>query len=387
MTRCPHCFHTLSDDLFAWVCRSGSCQTKPDPQASALHGTPVSTGPLIRIRRPNPSPKGWAPPERVECSACHISRVEACPDCRFDLPRGWRAGQATCIAMAGARVTGKTVYLGVLVKQLAQLAAELDTTLEPATIQTRLTYEKVYEKALFEERRIALPTPMATVMDAPQRQSLIYSIGVIKGVRRFLVFRDVAGEDLENDEADQPHLSFFQHADGVIFMFDPLRVPEVRDHLRDLVPEQLGHGGDPHAVLNKVLRLVSGGPAAIAVVLSKFDAMQALRSVSGSEWSRVMSNAGAAFLRDEQVTDAPYNESEGQLLHLEVRSLLFRLGAGPIATSLERPHTGQSITHRFFAVSALGEPTEGEALHARGITPFRCLDPLRWLLWDQGVLA
>lgn len=386
MTRCPHCFHTLTDARFAWACRSGTCPVAHDPGASALHGTAVSTGPVVPVVKPDPAPKGWTAPDRVECPSCGTAMSEVCPDCRFDLPRGWRTGHATCIAMAGARVTGKTVYLGVLVKQLAQLAAELGTTLEPASIQTRLTYQTVYEKALFDERRIARPTPMATVMDAPQRNSLIYSLGAINGVRQFVAFRDVAGEDLESEAGDAAYLSFFQHADGIIFMFDPLRVPEVRDHLRDLVPEH-SRGGDPQAVLTKVLRLAAGGQAKVAVVLSKFDAMQALRSVDGSEWSRVMSNPGAAFLRDRPESRARYDETEGELLHLEVRSLLARLGAGPIVTSLERPHSGQPIAHRFFAVSALGEPTDGDSLHPRGISPFRCLDPLMWLFRTSGVLA
>ena len=63
------------------------------------------------------------------------------------------------------------------------------------------------------------------------------------------------------------------------------------------------------------------------MILSKFDALRILRDVEGSEWSLIMSNAGAAYLRD--TSDAPhYDEAGGQLLHEEVRSLLTRLNAG-----------------------------------------------------------
>ena len=62
------------------------------------------------------------------------------------------------------------------------------------------------------------------------------------------------------------------------------------------------------------------------MILSKFDALRVLRDVEGSEWSLIMSNAGAAYLRD--TSDAQYyDEAGGQLLHEEVRSLLTRLNA------------------------------------------------------------
>jgi hypothetical protein len=386
MTRCPHCFHRLSTDVFAWVCVSGRCPTQHDLEASRLHGAPVAVGPVVVVARPSPAPRGWVPPVTIDCPTCGVGDREACPDCHYLLPADWRDGEAMCIAMAGARATGKSVYVGVLVKQLGQLAERLGTTLAPANERTESVYRSVYERALFEQRGLIEPTPAAHTQDSYQREPLVYSLGILGGRRRFIVLRDVAGEDMEAPSSEMPHLGFFAHADGVIFMFDPLRVPEIRDQLHDLVPAELHSGGDPLAVLTKVLRMVGEGPAMIAVVLSKFDAMQALRSVSGTAWNRVMSNSGAAFLRDAGVGAGGYDDEDGQLLSLEVRSLLQRLGAGALVTSLERPHRGQRINHRFFAVSALGEPADGESLHERGISPFRCLDPVRWVMSSVGAL-
>jgi hypothetical protein len=73
-------------------------------------------------------------------------------------------------------------------------------------------------------------------------------------------------------------------------------------------------------------------------------------------------------------------------LDAEVSSLLQKLDAGPLLRNLENPRTGQRYANRFFAVSALGESPVGARLHANGITPFRCMDPVRWVLADQGVL-
>jgi len=73
-------------------------------------------------------------------------------------------------------------------------------------------------------------------------------------------------------------------------------------------------------------------------------------------------------------------------LHHEVRSLLQKLHAGPIVTAVERPSSGQFLPHRFFVASALGESPNGKSLSARGIAPFRCLDPMRWVMAETGML-
>ncbi len=94
---------------------------------------------------------------------------------------------------------------------------------------------------------------------------------------------------------------FFGAADAVLFLFDPMRVQVVKDQLRDLVPTDHYTGGDPTDVMRTVMRLIGDGPPKLAVILSKFDALQALRRVRGSAWGQVMAHAGAAFSRDPRV--------------------------------------------------------------------------------------
>ncbi|NCL74817.1 hypothetical protein AIIKEEIJ_02263 [Rhodococcus sp. YH1] len=168
-------------------------------------------------------------------------------------------------------------------------------------------------------------------------------------------------------------------------MFDPLKVESVRQQLHDLVPAQERVGGDPRSVLRTVLSIIGDSTPNLAIVLSKFDALQALEHVDGSDWSEIMSQRGAAFSRDPSLQYAPYNESDGRLLHEEVRSLLDKLEARSMVMAVDQPHTGASLHSRFFAVSALGESPVGDRLHHSGISPFRCLDPVRWVLAQRGV--
>lgn len=229
------------------------------------------------------------------------------------------------------------------------------------------------------------PTPAAHTQASYQREPLIFSIGAWQGVRRYAVLRDVAGEDLEAGNLHAPHFRFFANADAVFFMFDPLRVQVIRDQLHDLLPPQSWSGGDPRSVLSNLLLAVGQGQPRLAVILSKFDALRVLSEVEGSEWSQMMSNPGAAFMRDSS-SARQYDEMDGRLLHEEVRSLLLRLHGGSIVAAVENPSTGVRLDHRYFVVSALGQPPVGNRLNPKGIAPFRCADPLRWVTSAHGVL-
>ena len=378
--KCPRCFVPLNWDSVAWMMKDDT-PAEIDPVASEFAGRPVTARQVHTSERPadgaqwNPLPQGTT-----------ITDIDiVCPRCHYELPERWLDSTSTCIAMAGARYTGKTVYIAVLIKQLERLAEQYGQELLPADDSTRTRYHEVYEKPLYIEQGIVQATP-STVSDT--QIPLIFNLGMWNGrPPHFLVIRDVAGEDMENPEmVGNRALSFFSFADAVFFLFDPLRVDEVSSQLRDLIPEPPGLGGDPRDVLRTVLRLIGNGTPRLAVILSKFDAFQQLAHVRNSAWGHVMSNAGAAFNRDPGLRSRHYNETDGMLLDHEVRSLLQRLGAGVGLRTLRNPVNGTQYANRFFAVSALGESPSGKKLHLNGISPFRCTDPIRWLLANTGVL-
>ncbi|HOW94725.1 hypothetical protein [Mycolicibacterium fallax] len=386
MTKCPRCFSIIDDNAYAWTVPDNvPGQRYRDPVGSAYHGADVDCGPIHVVNRP-PGYAGPLPASAEEASrALNAPVVEICPVCRFTLPIGWRGGQAICIAMAGARATGKSLYVAVLIKQLELLCERLGVSMEPATQATASAYASIYERPLFEQRGLIPPTPAAHTQASGQREPLVYSIGSWHGLRRFVVLRDVAGEDLEAGNLSAPHFRFFTNADAVFFMFDPLRVQVIRDQLHDLLPAQSFSGGDPRSVLSNLLLAVGDGRPRLAVILSKFDALRVLSEVEGSAWSQVMSNPGAAFMRDSS-SSRSYDEADGQLLHEEVRSLLQRLHGGSIMTAVENPASGAQLPVRYFVVSALGQPPVGNRLNPKGIAPFRCADPLRWVTSGFGVL-
>ena len=307
------------------------------------------------------------------------------PECRRPYPPNWLQARSTCIVMAGATTAGKSIFIAVMIKQLEQLAAQRGMDVTPATPAVREVFERHYLKPLYEERGIMSTTLPARDKNAYQRESLVFTLTTAHDVHHHLVIRDVAGEDLQQpDEQTPERLAFFGHADAVFFLFDPLQIPEIKAQVRTLVPEQR-LGKPAKEVLATTLNLVSRGAPRFALVISKFDTLQLLRTAPWSnDYTAIMQNAGAAFSRDPGPF-AGVNEVDGRLLHEEVRSLLMMVDQGPLVASVER--AGRRGGHRFFAVSALGDPPNGEVLNARGIAPFRCLGPLRWVLADTGVLA
>lgn len=383
-TNCPRCFEVLDPYVRLFQC-PGPCQQVPDEIATAYRGVPVTRFPLRRAA-PQAGERGWQAPSSQPCQVCGKPGRPVCPTCHYVLPDDWYEGTAVCVALAGARATGKSVYVGVMVKQLEQLLESMGSLLTFHPPEGGQIYADVYESQLYQARAIMLSTRTAATETAYQAVPMVLSLGLLKGAPRYLVIRDVAGEDLERPPADTTPLSYFRHAHAVFFMFDPSAVPHVRELLRGSIPEQLMESGNPQRVLANLLRVIDDASPPIAMVLSKFDTLQELRDVKDQTWSAVMSNYGAAFQRDPGLRETRYDAQDGELLHEEARSLLQLLNAQSFINAMSDPQRGRPYEHQFFAVSALGGAANGERLHPHGIAPFRCLDPVRWVLSRQGLL-
>lgn len=308
------------------------------------------------------------------------------------LPEGWSDSHVHCVAMAGARASGKSLYTAVMVKQLEQLAARFNRVVDAADISTQERYRSFYETPLYREMKHMPATPPASTADAYQRDPLIFSLGRWTGPdgvtrKHHLVFRDVAGEDLENLPTDPTELEFFRYADLVVFLFDPLRVPQIRTRLRGLIPPQAMSGGDPEDVLRNVFGLLGETRPKLAVTVSKFDTLQRLSETADGPWSQIMGNSGAAFRRD---SGWAFDPADQWLLHLEIESLLRYMEADRLVNLINQdyvwapgeaePPALNPERWQYFAVSALGESPRGEQLSRHGIAPYRILDPVRSIL-------
>lgn len=376
MSKCPSCFRPLMQDKYLYECVSGKCVAEPDPTATSFYGAARATAEMT-VREKPADAKRWAPGV-VTCHRCTGATREICVTCHYPVPQRWRDGIVTCLTMAGARATGKSMYIAVMIKQIARMCELMGSTMSPWTDATAKNFPALYERQVYEARGVLTSTASAS-SGGGVHEPLVYSLGTVDGAHRFLAIRDVAGEDMEAG-LSTPNLSFVGFADGVFFLVDPLRIEEVRDTLHGVIPVQEQVGGDPLAVLTSVIRAMGTSNVKLGVVLSKFDALQALEKVQSPRWQPLMANVGAAFRRDPDPTGWRADPHDGELLHEEVRSLLHLLGAQSLLHALANPAGRGPIPHRFFAVSALGSSPDGAHLHEAGIAPFRCLDPVRWAM-------
>lgn len=385
--KCPSCFRLLPPTPTTMGC-VGLCPVTVNPKASAARGYDVYAGPVLTVESAPPAGQ----PAAAVCGACQTtSSSEVCPACAYPIPDSWRSSHVTCIALAGARATGKSLLIAVSKQQLDLLVERHWGSVVQGVGDTQSRFDQHYLKPLFEQRRLLGATEPIQAADSITREPLIFQFNepVAKGhapKRRILVLRDVAGEDLENDTGNDIALDFFGRADAVLVLIDPLTVKQIRDMLADIVPEPAKIGGEGVDVLRHVLALMTSRvPGArtkvpIAVVLSKVDVLQKLRQVTGTKWAAIMSRPGSPLQRDRSLVTPHYDDEDGRLLHEEVDGLLEMLGARTIRAMLD----GTADTYRFFAASALGDSPDGDMLHSGGIAPFRALDPIKWAFDVQG---
>lgn len=397
MAKCPICVNEVPYDKYSWALENTNQPILPHPDASYYMGREVMYEATLDLDA-DVFENSYVPPDplarlqelkREERVPSHASvGVELCPTCHNEIPPGWRQASVTVIAMCGARASGKSLYIATVVKALKRYLLKWRNSLQPYTDVTAHNYHAYYESPLFEQMGLMGATVRADTGQAYQLDPLIFSVGGNQQTgRQLLVLRDVAGEELENPPENEGHLNFMSRADVIVFMFDPLSVDAIARRLNDLVPTQSRSSGSPVQVLDNVQRRIEKSktdntvPPRMAVVLSKFDVMQTLAEVEDQDWSLVMSNRGSAMMRERGETGN--QDLDQALLHEEVKSLLQRMGADEMVNKIENPHVGTYITHRFFAVSALGYPPVGDQVSSLGIAPFRVLDPLLWALGSK----
>ena len=383
--KCPGCFAVVPSDFAVYVCK-GACPIQVDPLAGAYAGTEISNPPLTEVHGALPAPGHWP-----QCrGGSHLTSRELCPRCHQPLPPRWRDFDTIALAMAGSRTTGKSVYLGVLIKQIQALAVRAQGSFLPVDQASSEQYKKYYESVLYEARGLIPPSGRLGTEAAVHRNPMSFSLSVPGQPKRAISVRDVAGEDFEQPQTDAVLFNFLGNADSLFYLVDPLSVRPIQQMLYGLVDTINTQGGDPLATLNNVLSLVSnasngGRGVKLAVILSKFDALHRLADHEARPWSEIMGNAGAAFSRDPYATDGRWDIRDADLLDAEVRGLLELLGATPLVNLANL----EFADRRFFAVSALGvAPAPGGlSTRGRGMAPFRILDPLRWVMNGRGWFA
>ncbi|WP_067457620.1 TRAFAC clade GTPase domain-containing protein [Actinomadura macra] len=381
---CPYCFASAAPQRIPFRCRGQAGRTQGcapvlDERLAAYTGSTAgaSLPPVFAAA----GRKG-----RADCPACgRPTGNRVCPECHNPLPAAYCDSPGRIVALVGAKNSGKSTYIAVLLHELMnRVGTELDASLVACDDRTIERYKRDFARPLLEERRLLPTTASATT---GPREPLVYLLtrtrrGRFARARNdslALVLFDTAGEDLRSREVTDLHLRYLEAADAIIFLVDPLELPGAQGELQ--------RGGDPpHAdpdsePLNVIARVTEALrqrhgtrpgdplPVPVAVALTKIDVLRP-SLLRQSALHRTRTGTGVLDLDDRDAVDE------------QVRALLHDWQAGQLDTYLGQ----QYADHALFGLSALGGVPESGRVGAGGVRPHRAEDPLLWLLYRFGML-
>lgn len=370
---CRLCFTRTELDKMKFVCLEDECRShEHEDLFHAISGERHEMG----------IPMRWTTVQErqvLACPQCHNSttRYAACPRCMnvFSKQEIENPVNVLTISLTGPRSAGKTVYMVGLIETLARFAASNGGKLFPIG-STQHDYNEQYYRRVFSDGQTPPPTPEG------RQKTLHYDLMRADGSRVGISISDVGGETIEALTEPVPELDYINNCDLSIFLFDPYGVQTITNRLQGVVsiPESVGQPAEE--VISTVLtNLINpqNNHTKFALLFGKFDIIRSLRDSNDQVLRGVLANLGNSFFTDDTFTpNRHWNEEESLIHDADVRALLQVLGGGEVVRNAELSYQTRPHLLRAFAVSALGSPPGGAYLNRCGVTPFRCLDPLRW---------
>lgn len=388
ITVCPFCFRKIDSSHLAYQCAGRGnveCKKEVDKDRERLTGSTVETYPTF-----------LPPPGRnasTNCPTCGgPAKRRACPSCHTALPIDFVDSKSPMIGLVGAKGSGKTVLMTVLVRQLREVVglrfgADIRiATDNPDGHRGLSDYQASREEPLFSNRKLPIgtgqqraSTARVTPVVLRWRQESARLVGGRSLRSTVLSFVDTAGEDL-NDIDTAFTLEYLSVCDALIITLDPFALPGARSRL-NLPKEAIQVDDDvPLDVVSRITELLrTEGNISnkkrinlpVAIVFTKIDAFYPTLD----RQNPIMSTAPAL---------PSYQNVDGQSVHEHMLALLHEWNAADIDMHMRLNYTN----YRYFGISALGaEPDyESGSVAPGGVQPHRVEDPVLWLLSKAGTV-
>jgi hypothetical protein len=381
---CPYCYNRFAEKEIWFRCtgqpsRGGpGCPSEPDQHLISWLSYAAPLPPAFRAdgRR-----------LRAGCPTCRTETTHRlCPHCHSRLPVHFGKVDARLIAMIGAKQSGKTVFMTVLIHELMHRVGRiLDAAVVGSDDETRRSLDRDYDHRLYHEHSLPPATP--PVAARTRRRPLVFRLTLqrkrfrqVRERHTILSFFDTAGEDLTTSENVELNVRYLSSADGIILLLDPLQMPGARaEALPGTVLPDPGRGGfdRPFDVLTRVTELLREKlddptekiDTPMAVVFSKLDALEHTFA------------PGSPLTRPPRPL-AEFDQGDSLAVHDQVQALLEDWD-GPRIDQLMRHHYAH---FRYFGVSALGSPPVDPSTVAE-VRPQRAHDPFFWMLSRFGTIS
>ncbi|KQO18576.1 TRAFAC clade GTPase domain-containing protein [Paenibacillus sp. Leaf72] len=311
-----------------------------------------------------------------------LTRRRLCPKCHNELPVTSGKVPSNIISIIGASQVGKSVYMTALIHTLQNTTADhFNAACMPLTAEISRKFRTNYEEPLFGRGDL-----LASTQKEKMQEPFIFQF-VFRDESKpplTLVFFDVAGEGMVEEDYLGLHGQHIKNSSGILFMVDPLQIRSIREKLR------INHGDKPgewapqydeprDVVLTMFKDFIayqdnSKTDIPTAVVLTKSDMLHALKDEEG-EYIKSNSN-----IFHNMVHRNYFNLTEFENIDGEMRRFIEKV---------DRPFKGTMDVYfkdtAYYAVSALGSNPVNQKMETV-VSPIRVDEPFIWLLYKLGYI-
>ncbi|MDD3154003.1 MAG: hypothetical protein PHS41_03990, partial [Victivallaceae bacterium] len=299
---CPFCFkkiHTYEVGFHCIECTKNKLGYKSIKQVQNL-----AASEYVYVEPPKPNfftKIGLsASARRIQCAQCgSVLTSRACPHCNNELPVSIDKLSDITIAIIGAKNSGKSHYIALLIHRIKQLAGDFGWCLSPLDERTIGRYEQDFRRPLFTEFKPIEGTKSAET-NTSVNQPLLYSLQMNKSRKKvILAFYDTAGEDLQDLSSIKELNRYIYTSSGIICLLDPLQLSMVREEFKRNIGGEANLPDvdtDTGTILSRVAILIHSGQIAenskyqdaakikipLAIAFSKIDALMVSDDVSAS---------------------------------------------------------------------------------------------------------
>ena len=118
---CPYCFekHKLSEVQFR--CTNRRCKDFDDVEMTRYENGNLKMPKQGKKTFTVPSKNAFTVPQSAKCPECNNTTYKhVCPSCHNELPESTLSGTDMIISVVGSRATGKSHFVGVVIKELIE---------------------------------------------------------------------------------------------------------------------------------------------------------------------------------------------------------------------------------------------------------------------------
>ena len=325
-------------------------------------------------------------PSEAACPQCNeVSRNRICSNCHSKLPNDIDSSDDMIFAVIGAKETGKSHYIAVLINIIKNvLSVSFDFAMQAATEETIRRYQNDFYRRIFVNKETITAT-QSGVVSRDVREPLIFLMkfqgkGFLSNQLRTvtLVFFDTAGEDLNEEDTMLTINKYIYNSSGIIFLLDPLQIDTVRHSLPPGTPLPAVNTEIESIVTRttnmirkaKKLKMNKKIDIPVAVAFTKIDALYPILDASSSLRSTARHNEMGKF-----------DKNSVENVSMEIEAMLRNWAGNDFAQQISINFSNYS----YFGLSALGcNPQDTKKIER--LLPHRVEDPFLWLLWKKGII-